>query len=298
MRRLEGEMKIWVTGGAGFLGSRLIPQLKGTNVSVVSLSRRKTSLADESIAIDLASELDALKRLLKREGPPNVVVHAASKQPGSGSFHDFAKSNALSTANLLDALSGSLPQQIIYTSTQSVYSPAAILPVTEHYRTVVPSPYAATKRLAEQVLETITKTQVIILRLPSLYGAGQRDSFIDGLAQTAIRNEPIELFSEGRLIRDALHVGDVIRAIQSCLRRPPAEQCCIMNLGCGRPITTLEYAEALVEALGSNSAIELSKRLASQVNCYADIDLARRTIGFQPTELRESMRTYADELRT
>lgn len=289
-------MNIWITGGAGFLGSRLIPELKSPDRSITSLSRRNSTLADRSISIDLSSEIAALKDLVKDE-QPEVVIHAASKQPGSGVLSDFVNSNTLTTANLIDALAEAPPRQIIYTSTQSVYSPSANLPVTESHKAAVGSAYAASKRWAEQLLETFKQSQVIILRLPSLYGAGQGDSFIDGLAKTAIRNEPIALFSQGKLIRDALHVSDVVGAIKRCIQQPPAQTFSIVNLGCGRPIRTLEYAQALVEALGSKSAIELTERPASQADCYADIDLASRTIGFRPTELRESMRTYADELR-
>src|SRR5689334_24570542 len=78
-------------------------------------------------------------------------------------------------------------------------------------------PYGATKRWGEQLLETFQRySRIVVLRLPSLYGTGQADSFIDGLARTAQRNEPIELLSRGDLIFDALHVDDVVRAIESC----------------------------------------------------------------------------------
>jgi nucleoside-diphosphate-sugar epimerase len=70
-----------------------------------------------------------------------------------------------------------------------------------------------------------------------------------------------------------------------------------MNLGTGRSISTVEYAEALVEALESKSKIVLSDRAALQFDCYADIQRARDTIGFQPTELKESLRRYTHELR-
>ena len=147
-------------------------------------------------------------------------------------------------------------------------------------------------------METFVESQVTVLRLPSLYGAGQADSFIDGLACLAQRNEDLELFSKGALIRDALHVNDVIGAIKTCIAKPPIEELCVMNLGMGRAISTLEYAEALVEALGSKSQIVLSDKPDLQFDCYADINLARHIIGFQPTELTESLRRYADELRS
>lgn len=290
-------MRIWITGGAGFLGRRLTSSLKRQGNHVVSLSRRAAPDADDSITIDLAHEKERLNSLAHEHGPADVVIHAASRQPGRYTFPEFVKGNILPTVNLLEALKSSPPKQIIFTSTLSVYAQSHNLPFTEDHPASSALAYAATKRWAEQLLETFRASQVTVLRLPSLYGKGQGDSFIDGLAQLALRGEDLELFSRGAVIREALHVGDAIRAIQTCMDQPPSEQFSLMNLGAGRSISTLEYAEALVEALASNSRIVLSDREALQFDCYADIQRARDTIGFQPTELKESLRRYADELR-
>ena len=200
-------------------------------------------------------------------------------------------------ANVVDALRDTPPRQIIYTSTLSVYARPTTLPVNEQHPPVFPSPYSATKRWAEQLFETFKASQVIVLRLPSLYGVGQADSFIDGLARLALLDRPIELFAQGELVRDALHVSDVTRAVHDCINQPPSDRFCVMNLGCGRRITTTEYAEVLVDALNSKSDIIPVDQPVSLFDCYADITLVSRLIGFQPTDLRESMRIYAHELR-
>src|SRR5215213_5505620 len=290
-------MRIWITGGAGFLGTRLTTALKRDNNHIVSLSRRNSPDADQSISIDLAAQKDALKTLVQERGAPDVVLHCASRQPGSYSLPEFVKSNVISTQLLIDAFRHAPPRQVIYTSTLSVYSKSARLPFTVTHPTSSPAPYAATKRWAEQLLETFREAQVIILRLPSLYGAGQADSFVDGLAKLAISNDDIELFSRGEVIRDALHVNDVVAATQTCIERPPTETFSLMNLGRGRPVTSLEYAETLVASLDSTSKIIPVDQPASQFDCWADISKAKRLIGFQPPDLRESFRSYVDDLR-
>jgi len=197
----------------------------------------------------------------------------------------------------MEGFKESPPTQIIYTSTLSVYSPGVRLPVSETAPAVAAGNYAATKRWAEEVMQCWTGSQVTVLRLPSLYGKGQADSFIDGLARLAVHGEPVELFSRGELIRDALHVSDVVSAITQCVNQPPTAPFCTLNLGCGRPISTMEYATALVAELGSSSELMRSQNRASQHDLWADISLAQRTIGFQPTQLKESMKIYGDELR-
>ena len=290
-------MRIWITGGAGFLGKRLAQAFSNSEWETVSLSRRESADANQTYALNLATDTLQLK-VLAASLTPDVVIHCASKQPGVGTFSEFVESNVLTTANLIDNLRSAPPRQIIFTSTLSVYSQTNNLPVKEDYPTAVANPYGATKRWAEQLLETFPQSQVTVLRLPSMYGAGSADSFVDGLTRLAQRNEPIELFSRGTVIRDALHVKDVIKAIDRCVREPSKDRFSIMNLGCGRPIRSREYAEVIVDTLQSTSPIVQSDRPASQFDCYADIKLARREIGFVPTELKESIRNYTDELRS
>lgn len=293
-------MKIWITGSAGFLGGRMARNFSGAGHEVVGLSRRAQVAASRAVLIDLASatarrELEALGL---ESGWPDVVIHAASKQPGSKELSEYVKSNVLATANLLDALRESPPARLVYTSTLSVYGRPETNPVDETGETLGAMPYAATKLWGEQLVETLQdRSQVVILRLPSLYGRGQADSFIDGLARVVMRNEPVELFARGLLVRDALYVEDVVDAIAACVTRPLETGATVINLGCGRRVTTVEYAEALVKAFDSRSAIVPVDRPVSQFDLYADIGRARRLLDFNPRSLADSMREYRDELR-
>jgi UDP-glucose 4-epimerase len=291
---------VWITGGSGFVGKRLIRHFSSLGYEVTGLSRRHCPVADRSVGVDLATPvaLEQLRELILTRGRPEVIIHAASKQPGTAGLSEFVSSNVQTTANLLEAIKQAPPLQIIYTSTQSVYQRPASLPVKETAAANGTLPYGATKRWAEQLLEGFREySRIVVLRLPSLYGAGQSDSFIDGLAQPALRGEPLELFSRGNLIRDALHVTDVVKGIAACVNLQSKDTFSVMNLGCGRPIKTLEYAKALVAALGSDSKIVPVDRQAPHFDLYADIDEARGQIGFEPLPLEQSMKVYADELR-
>jgi nucleoside-diphosphate-sugar epimerase len=263
------------------------------------LSRRECDHVQQSIAIDLAADgaTSGLRTLRDDSGAPDVFIHAASAQPGTARLSDFVRSNVLTTGNVWDALRETPPRQVIFTSTLSVYQTPGC--PDEEAPSAGVLPYSATKRWAEQICTLFSaKSQVTILRLPSLYGAGQADSFIDGLGRQAMQNQPLEVFGRGQTVRDALHVDDVVQAIANCVERPPVESPCIMNLGVGRPIRTIEYIQALVAALGSSSEIVLLDRAAAHIDLCADITKAQRLIGFSATALPESMQRYANELRT
>jgi nucleoside-diphosphate-sugar epimerase len=293
-------LNIWITGCSGFLGTRLTTHLVAKQHDVTGLSRRDCAAASRSVAIDLSKPESPrlIEKLSAESGAPEVVIHAASKQPSPGDLADFVDANVHATSNLLEGLTLRPPRLIVYTSTLSVYGRPSIIPVDESGPAGGTLPYGATKRWSEQLLETFQRySRIVILRLPSLYGAGQADSFIDGLARPAQLGDSIELFSRGALVRDALHVSDVVRAIDNSIAQPPAGPFSVLNLGCGQRITTSEWARALVDALGSKSAIIPVDREASQFDLYADISAARKQIAFEPMSPAESMKVYADELR-
>lgn len=285
-------MNIWITGCNGSFGTRLAQHLVANQHDVTALSLQDCAAASQSVTIDLTAQDSP--RVIEKLAAPEVVIHAHSKEPGPGDLLDFVNANVHATSNLIEGLTQQPPRLIIYTSTLSVYGRPSLIPVDEASPAGGTLPYGATKRWAEQLLETFQRyARIIVLRLPSLYG----ESFIDSLARMAQRDEPIELPARGELVRDALHVSDVLRAIDNCISQPPAETFTILNLGCGKRITTLEYARALVEALGSKSDITPVDRVTSDFDFYADISAARQQIAFAPMSLAESMKAYADELR-
>jgi nucleoside-diphosphate-sugar epimerase len=292
-------MNIWITGCSGFLGTRLAKHFAEQH-DVTGLSRRECAAASRSVSIDLAKRDSPrlIERLSAESGAPEVVIHAASKQPGAGDLADFVDANVHATSNLIEGLTLQPPRLIVYTSTLSVYGRPGVIPVDESSPAGGTLPYGATKRWAEQLLETFQRySRIAVLRMPSLYGAGQADSFIDGLARPAQLDDSIQLYSRGELVRDALHVSDVVRAIDNCIAQPPDNSFSILNLGCGQRIKTSEWARALVDALDSKSDIIPVDREASQFDLYADISAARQQIAFAPMSLAASMKVYADELR-
>ncbi len=294
-------MNIWITGCNGFLGTRLARHFTGKQDHVTGLSRQACADASQSVSIDLMSAESprVIEKLSAETGAPDVVIHTASKQHGPGELVDFVNANVQATSNLIEGLTQQPPRLIIYTSTHSVYGRPAVIPVDESSPAGGNLPYGATKRWGEQLLETFQRySRIVVLRLPSLYGMGEENSLVAKLARSAQRGEPIELLSRGELIHDALHVNDVVRAIDNCIEHSPSDSFLTLNLGCGQRIKTIEYARALVDALASNSAIIPVDQAAPDFDLYADISAARQQIAFTPMSLADSIKLYANELQT
>ena len=294
-------MNIWITGCNGFPGTRLARHFTAKQDHVTGLSRQTCADASQSVSIDLTSAESprTIEKLSAETGAPDVVIHTASKQHGPGELVDFVNANVQATSNLIEGLTQQPPRLIIYTSTHSVYGRPAVIPVDESSPAGGNLPYGATKRWGEQLLETFQRySRIVVLRLPSLYGMGEDDSFVAKLARSAQQGEPIELFSRGELIHDALHVNDVVHAIDNCIAHPPSDSFLTLNLGCGQRIKTIEYARALVDALASNSDIIPVDQVAPDFDLYADISAARQQIAFTPMSLADSIKLYANELQT
>ena len=291
-------MKFWVTGAAGFLGGRVARRLTAAGHGVIGLSRREAPTASRSVRIDLADAgaADVLRDLLADEAP-DAVIHAAALTPGRGPWVRYIAPNVSATAVLLDALREGGAPHVVFTSTLSVYGDPEAQPVTEDAATRPQTAYAASKLAAEQLFHPYREAggSATILRLPSLYGAGQEDSFVDGLARLAREGERIELFGRGDVVRDAVHVEDVVDAVVAAVERPPPEGWRILNIGGGRRVTAREYADGLVALLGSGSEVVPVDRPATGPDLVADIGRAREALGYAPRDLEASLRRYLEE---
>lgn len=297
-------MDCWITGGAGFLGSRVCRALRSQGHRTLSLDRRASPDADQHETLDLSrSEApDRLRELRLDRGRPDVVIHAAglTAQPERVPHASYVTANTLATAHLCEALDELSPELLIFTSTLSVYGRPVPSPVNEQREPSPVSAYAVTKLAGEQLLlNSASRARVVVLRLPSLFGSEQADSFVDGLVRQARAGTAIQLFSRGGRVRDALHVDDAVGAVVACARHRFAEPRLVMHLGGDSVLTVAEYARLVVDVFSSSSPLVPVDTPSSQTfDLLADIRLARQRLGFEPMEPRQALLRYADQLRT
>ena len=147
-----------------------------------------------------------------------------------------------------------------FVSSWFVYGTQETLPVPE---TAICKPrgfYSITKKCAEDLLVSFCRTfdkKYRILRLSNVYGPGDKFSkkknALQYMVHRLVKNESVELYQGGAVVRDYLHVDDVCRGIRLCLDAAPLNE--ITNIGSGVPARLGDLIEYCRRRLGSTSSI-------------------------------------------
>lgn len=147
-----------------------------------------------------------------------------------------------------------------FVSSWFVYGAQEKLPVAETAGCRPRGFYSITKKCAEDLLVSFCHTfekKYRILRLSNVYGLGdkfsRRKNALQYMIDRLVKNEPIELYRGGDVIRDYLHVDDICRAIRLCMRAAPLDE--ITNVGSGEPARLGDLIEYCRKKLGSTSVV-------------------------------------------
>ncbi len=275
--------RIFITGGAGFIGSTLASRLADQNQIVLydSLARntiKHTTLQDNpNISLQQGDILDedSLKRGM--EGA-DIVVHAAAIAGIDTVIKSPVRTmevNMLGTANVLRAaLACGISDRLIEFSTSEVFGSRAYR-VSEDNQTVAGSAgearwvYAVSKLAGEHLAHAYNREHglpTVTLRPFNIYGPGQTgEGAIQIFIRRALKNEPITIYGDGTQIRAWCFVDDMVDALLLALEKPKAigES---FNVGNARAVTTIfGLAEAVCRTLKSSSKIEFKPPLSADI---------------------------------
>jgi UDP-glucuronate 4-epimerase len=302
-----------VTGGAGFIGSVLVDRLLdlGWEVTVLdafhdfySPLRKRQNLARASTfgRFHLA---EADVRVSCHAGPaivdaaPDIVFDLAALAGVRPSIKDpmaYVDTNVVGLQNTLQAVARA-GARLVFASSSSVYGSDPRQPFTEEQANGRPlSPYGATKVAGEALVHAhhqVTGLPVAVARLFTVYGPRQRpDLAIHHFGRRILAGKPIELYDEGRGIRDYTYVDDVVDALVLMARTH--EPFLTANIGSHHPVSTLEVVQLLEEALQTRAERRLVERQLGDVPAtFADITRARTVLGWEPrTSIQEGIARF------
>ena len=298
---------ILVTGGAGFIGSRVAEALLAEGHDVVvadDLSTGKRSNVPERasfLELDLAREEDVAQLPDERW---DGILHLAGQSSGKRSFddplHDF-DANARSTLLLAQLARERGVPVLVHASSMSVYGRGGSEPLSEESPTEPVSYYGASKLAAERALAVAAGAglRTCSLRMFNVYGAGQDLENLDqGMVSIylayILRGEPVLVRGALDRVRDLVHIDDVVEAWKLAFTRPAAGP---VNVGSGagtRVDTLLKQLFRACEVGDDYPVVQAEGTPGDMHATVADIRRARDLLGWEPrVSLEAGLRAFA-----
>tara|TARA_Y100000591_G_scaffold332679_1_gene371019 strand:+ start:6440 stop:7348 length:909 start_codon:yes stop_codon:yes gene_type:complete len=250
---MNEQKKILVTGGNGFIGSNIINYYNKKKYIVHNIGTQNSS----NVHVEKYHKVDIrnLNELIKIAESYDVIYHCAGSASVPNSIsnpkNDF-DINALGTFNILEYSRKSNSKKVIYLSTVSVNGDENKLPLNENSIKKPVSPYGASKLCGENYCNVYSNCyglDVRIARIYNVYGPGLHKLFIYDLIKK-IKNSKtyIEIFGDGKQVRDYLYVDDLIRAIILICNK--GESGGAYDLSSGNPIQISQIIDKVVSIMG------------------------------------------------
>ena len=258
-------MKILIFGGGGFIGSTIADRLlaEGHELSIFERPRVqpyrkfKETEAVEWIAGDLSSTHDVSDAIQGVDAILHLVSTTLPKNSNDDPIYDV-QSNVVASLHILNAMVAHKVRNIVFISSGgTVYGNPIYLPVDEKHPTNPVVSYGITKLAIEkylQMYERLHGIKAITLRVANPYGERQRIETAQGAVGVflhhALKGIPIEIWGDGSVTRDYIHVSDVAEAFVKALHYTGEQRLFNVSSGVGTALNAL--IDALEDALGKS----------------------------------------------
>ncbi|MBI3955668.1 UDP-glucose 4-epimerase GalE [Candidatus Gottesmanbacteria bacterium] len=310
---------IFVTGAGGYIGSVTAYTLLAKGYRVIAVDNFSTGYREPLEALagifgsdrcrfyeaDIGSDRD-LGAIIRRHSPIHAVVHLAASCSVAQSVRNpalYIANNACATNTLLATMVSHGVGTLVFSSTCAVYGAAKAIPVHETHPTAPLHPYAASKRMAEEIIQwygKVKNVRYVLLRYFNVCGASDDGRFGDSkkpstlLVQNCVRAAlgiaPFSLTCaavdtpDGTPVRDYIHVADVSDAHVLAIRYlDGGGQSELFNLGSGRGSSVLEVVSAVNRATGTTFPCRRGKtRPGEYARIVASVAKARTVLGWRP----------------
>jgi UDP-glucuronate 4-epimerase len=330
-------MTVLVTGAAGFVGYHLSrrlleqgtpvlgfdnvnpyydPALKRARIAQLEATAATRGIPFQLLEADLEDQ--AAVEAAFAEHKPRKVVNLAAQAGVRYSIENpaaYIQSNLVGFGHVLEGCRHHGVEHLVYASSSSVYGGNTNLPFSEHQGVDHPvSLYAASKKANELMAHTYSHLYGLPatgLRFFTVYGPwGRPDMALFLFTKAMLAGEPIQVFNQGRMVRDFTYVGDIVESLVRLLAKPAAPDPAfdpanpdpatswaphrLFNIGNSNPTPLMAYIEALEEALGITATKEFLPMQPGDVPATAaDTSALEAWIGFRPnTPVQEGVAQF------
>lgn len=328
-------MKVLITGTAGFIGFHLAERLIKEGYEVVGLdiindyydinlklNRLKEHGIIPEFKITVQSNKYSNYRFLQMDLADHdevvnfmvlenfdYVINLAAQAGVRYSLENpraYTHSNIDGFLSILEGARHSQVKHLIFASTSSVYGLNTEMPLSEDQKTDRPMAlYAATKKANELMAHSyahLYKIPCTGLRFFTVYGPwGRPDMALFLFADAILKDEPINVFNHGKMIRDFTYVGDIVESISHLIPKPASENqdrvpFQVFNIGNSSPVQLMAYIEALEKALEKTAKKNYRDIQPGDVPAtHADVKKLEEYVNFRPkTSIEEGVRKFVD----
>ncbi len=291
-------MKIFVTGGTGFLGRHVVAELRarGHRLLVLSRSARQRERGVEFVRGDLAA-IVRWRGVLKKF-KPEAAIHLAWE-----GIPDFSATrcanNLIGGLNLISALGEAGCRKIIAIGSCFEYG-NVIGKISEEQCIRPHNAFSAAKHSLHIMGRQIAHEKdmaFVWLRPFYIYGPGQRKSSVIPFIIDAAKNNLPPILKTPLMRNDFVYTGDVAAAILDAVKN--GKDGGIYNIGSGKPIPIKKIAEIIYTELAGREGwlrVKTLFRGASSGGFYADLAAARHDLGWRPkTTLKAGIKKTISE---
>ena len=310
---------ILVTGGAGYIGSHTCVELLERGYEVVVADNFSNSCAESLKRVEQITgkkmkfyEVDCCNyddfEVVFKENKIDAVIHFAGLKAVGESVHKplmYYQNNLISTLVLIELMEKYNCNNLVFSSSATVYGDPISVPIYETFDLHVTNPYGRTKLMIEDILRDYSFANkgknIILLRYFNPIGAhpsgligedpnGIPNNLVPYITQTAIGKLPhLGVFGndydtvDGTGVRDYIHVCDLayghVLALDKLFEDCGLE---VYNLGTGNGYSVLQVHAAMEKACGFAIPYQIKARRPGDIaTCYAACDKAYNELGFK-----------------
>ena len=309
-------MKIFVTGGAGFIGSNFITHVLGLShdFSVVNYDKltyagnlaNLDSIADDPQYTFIKGDICDPAAVEAAMAGCQTVVHFAAESHVDRSIYEPApviETNVTGTFVLLQIARKLNIEKFVHISTDEVYGDLPPGTFADENSPVQPSsPYSASKASSDLIVRSFVRTfafPAVITRASNNYGPFQfPEKFLPLMITNALNDKPLPIYGDGKQERDWLHVKDHCSGILAVLEHGRIGE--VYNIGGLDVVENLTMARRLLRATGKNeSLLAYVKDRPGHDRRYAlACNKIERELGWKPAiSLEDGLRQTVDWYR-
>jgi len=276
--------RVVVVGARGFVGANLVQRLESLDVPVLGLT---------SADLDLATE-GADERLARMLEPHDTVVMLAALTPDKGRGLLTFMTNMAMSQTVCQALERQPVQHVVYISSDAVY-PMSKSHVTEQTCAEPDDLYGTMHRAREMMFESVTATNLAVLRLTMIYGVGDTHNSYGAnrFRRMALDGGPITLFGGGEEKRDHLFIDDAVDLMTLVIRHGSTG---VLNLATGAAVTFDALAHQVAALFTPQTNVLHQERNNPITYRHFDVTTLRKAFpDFRFTPMKEALRKVHEQ---